>query len=127
MAAHALSSYNAMPHPDRYAVFGYPISHSQSPRIHTLFAGQTQQSLIYTAQEVTPEQFETAVRAFLRHGGRGLNCTVPLKELAYRLADDLSARAQRSKAVNTLALQPDGRLYGDNTDGIGLVLSLIHI
>ncbi|CAL1239693.1 shikimate dehydrogenase [Candidatus Methylocalor cossyra] len=109
---------------DRYAVFGHPIGHSRSPRIHALFARQTGQALVYTAEDVAPDAFEGAVRRFFREGGKGLNCTVPLKELAFRLADRVSPRAARCKAVNTLALQGDGRLLGDNTDGVGLVRDL---
>lgn len=114
-----------MPAVDRYAVFGSPIHHSKSPRIHRLFAEQTGQSLRYEAQEVKPESFETAVSAFFDAGGKGLNCTVPLKELAYRFATNKTVRAERSKAVNTLALQADGTILGDNTDGCGLVTDLI--
>jgi len=110
---------------DQYAVFGHPISHSKSPRIHTLFAQQTRQKLSYSAQNVPAESFDTAITGFLRQGGKGLNCTVPLKELAYQRADTLSERAQFSKAVNTLVLQKNDLLLGDNTDGIGLVTDLI--
>ncbi len=109
---------------DQYAVFGHPINHSKSPRIHTLFAQQTQQELIYTAQEVPAESFTSAITHFFKQGGKGLNCTVPLKELAWQRADSLSKRAQFSKAVNTLVLQADGSLLGENTDGIGLVTDL---
>ncbi|MDD2737908.1 MAG: shikimate dehydrogenase [Methylomonas lenta] len=113
---------------DSYAVFGHPINHSKSPRIHRLFAEQTRQDLTYTAQDVPSENFKTSADSFFSHGGNGLNCTVPLKELAWSYADHLSDRAQLSKAVNTLARQPDGRILGDNTDGIGLVndLTLNH-
>jgi shikimate dehydrogenase len=111
---------------DRYAVFGSPINHSKSPRIHRLFAEQTGQSLRYDAQEVSAESFEAAVNAFFASGGKGLNCTVPLKELAYRLATDKTERAERSKAVNTLALLADGSILGDNTDGCGLVRDLLN-
>lgn len=110
--------------PDRYAVFGHPIGHSQSPRIHALFAEQTGQALTYTAEDVPAEGFATAVDAFFQAGGRGINCTVPLKELAFQRADTLSERARRARAVNTLARQADGALYGDNTDGVGLVRDL---
>jgi len=110
---------------DRYAVFGHPISHSKSPRIHALFAEQTGERLTYTAQDVPPETFETCVRDFFAQGGKGLNCTVPLKERAWQIADHRSERAERSKAVNTLALRPDGTIYGDNTDGVGLIRDLI--
>ena len=109
---------------DCYAVFGHPINHSKSPRIHQLFAEQTQQSLTYIAQDVPAESFDSAIDSFFKQGGKGINCTVPLKELAWQRADSLSKRAQFSKAVNTLALQEDGTLLGDNTDGLGLVADL---
>jgi len=110
--------------PDRYAVFGHPISHSKSPKIHALFAKQTGQPIEYTAEDVPPEHFQQAVEAFFAAGGKGLNCTVPLKELAWGIADLKSERAQLAKAVNTLAVRNDGRLFGDNTDGAGLLRDL---
>ncbi|MBL6986122.1 MAG: shikimate dehydrogenase [Methylobacter sp.] len=110
---------------DHYAVFGHPINHSKSPRIHRLFAEQTGQALEYTAQDVPAEQFQKAVSTFFAEGGKGLNCTVPLKELAWGYADHKTERAQLSKAVNTLARQADDSLLGDNTDGIGLATDLI--
>ncbi|AAU91094.1 shikimate dehydrogenase [Methylococcus capsulatus] len=113
-----------MTQPDRYAVFGHPIEHSQSPRIHALFAAQTGQDLIYTAEDVPPDRFESCVRAFFDGGGRGLNCTIPLKEMAWLLADSRSGRAKRARAVNTLLLRADGSIFGDNTDGIGLLRDL---
>lgn len=109
---------------DHYAVFGHPIKHSKSPRIHRLFAKQTQQDITYNTQDVPAETFEEAIALFFQQGGKGLNCTVPLKELAWQRADKLSERAQLSKAVNTLALQQDGTILGDNTDGLGLVADL---
>jgi shikimate dehydrogenase len=109
---------------DRYAVFGQPIKHSKSPRIHQLFAAQTGQSLDYTAQEVSTDDFGYNVRTFFAEGGKGLNCTVPLKELAWQLADVKTQRAELSKAVNTLVAQKDGTIKGDNTDGVGLINDL---
>ncbi|WP_347987565.1 shikimate dehydrogenase [Methylomonas sp. AM2-LC] len=113
---------------DRYAVFGQPINHSKSPRIHSLFAEQTGQSMQYVAQEVSSAAFDTTVKRFFDENGKGLNCTVPLKELAWQYADSLTERARQAKAVNTLSRQADGSILGDNTDGIGLVndLTLNH-
>jgi len=110
--------------PDRYAVFGHPIGHSKSPRIHRLFAEETKQNMDYIAQDVPANDFQATANAFFERGGKGLNCTVPLKELAWQFADQLSARARIAKAVNTLAIQPNGRIFGDNTDGIGLISDL---
>ena len=109
---------------DDYAVFGQPIKHSKSPKIHQLFAQQTQQALVYEAKEVSAEDFELSAHYFFDEGGKGLNCTVPLKELACQFADTLTERAKFAKAVNTLALQKDGSVLGDNTDGCGLVTDL---
>jgi shikimate dehydrogenase len=114
-----------MAHMDRYAVFGHPINHTKSPRIHHIFAEQTGQVLEYRAQDVPAEQFEIAVTRFFAEGGKGLNCTLPLKELAWNYAAHKTERAQLSKAVNTLAVQPDGSVLGDNTDGKGLVTDLL--
>ena len=108
---------------DQYAVMGYPIAHSQSPRIHALFAAQTRQSLEYRAILVEPGGFMTAARAFRAAGGKGLNVTVPFKQDAWVCADILSARAERAGAVNTLIFEPGG-IRGDNTDGVGLVRDL---
>jgi shikimate dehydrogenase len=108
-----------------YAVFGHPIGHSQSPRIHALFAAQTGQDMAYAACDVPAASFSSRLDKFISDGGRGLNCTVPLKELAFARADSRSERAERAKAVNTLKVLEDGSLYGDNTDGAGLLRDLI--
>ncbi len=111
--------------PDRYAVMGNPITHSKSPQIHTAFARQTDQNIDYTAIHVDVGGFAQAVSHFQGHGGKGLNVTVPFKLDAWKLADSLSERAQRAGAVNTLILNEDGSIEGDNTDGIGLVNDII--
>jgi shikimate dehydrogenase len=108
---------------DHYGVFGNPITHSKSPLIHRLFAAQTGQSLSYEPLLAPLEDFVGFVRAFFVNG-RGANVTVPFKEQAFRLVDQLTARAQRAGAVNTLMKLDDGRLLGDNTDGAGLVRDL---
>jgi len=117
-----------MPEPDelldQYGVIGHPISHSRSPFIHGMFARQTGQAMVYRRHEVAADQFREWVRNFFATGGRGLNVTVPHKLVAADLADELTPRAQRAAAVNTLAIQKDNRILGDNTDGIGLVRDL---
>ena len=107
--------------PDRYAVIGNPIGHSRSPVIHRAFAAQTGQSLSYDALLGPLDGFTPFVRAFFAGGGRGLNVTLPFKEQAYALCDVRSQRAEQAGAVNTLLAGKDGRIYGDNTDGVGIV------
>jgi len=108
---------------DLYAVIGNPIAHSKSPMIHTEFARQTQQQLIYTAELVEPGQVEKFVNQFRKNNGKGLNVTVPFKLDAFELATDLSERAKRAGAVNTLSLK-DNKIFGDTTDGPGLLNDL---
>ena len=108
---------------DRYGVMGYPVSHSRSPVIHRLFALQTGQNLEYELLPVPPGQLEAAVREFADTGGKGLNLTLPHKTAAAALTDSLSERAERAGAVNTLDFR-EGRIFGDNTDGAGLMRDL---
>jgi shikimate dehydrogenase len=115
-----------MPAPDRYAVIGHPIAHSRSPQIHSLFAQQTHQHMMYTAIDVAPENLAACVREFFAAGGRGLNVTVPHKETVIALTGGLSARAQIAGAANTIVKDADGHLMADNTDGAGLVRDLTH-
>lgn len=119
-----MSAMHSASRPDRYAVFGNPIAHSKSPRIHRLFAEQTGQDIVYDALLVPLNSFARAVADFQAQGGRGANVTVPFKQEAWALADERSPRAQRAGAVNTLMLRDDGSWYGDTTDGVGLVRDL---
>lgn len=110
-----------MANPDQYAVMGNPIAHSKSPLIHSLFAEQTGQKLEYRAILVEVGRFSEAVREFQQQDGRGLNVTVPFKRDAWRLVDERSECAELAGAVNTIVLRGDGTLFGDNTDGVGMV------
>lgn len=110
--------------PDQYGVVGHPVAHSWSPFIHGLFARETRQSLTYRLFDVAPADFHERVVEFFASGGRGLNVTLPHKIAAVDVANELTPRAARAHAVNTLAVRSDGRLLGDNTDGAGLVNDL---
>ncbi len=108
---------------DRYAVMGYPVAHSRSPVIHRLFAVQTGQNLQYELLEVAPEKLESAIKQFARTGGKGLNITLPHKSEVTRFVDDMSERASTAGAINTLVFK-NKEVYGDNTDGVGLIRDL---
>jgi len=110
---------------DRYAVIGNPINHSKSPFIHTHFARQTQQDMRYEALLAPLDGFATAVRGFIEAGGRGMNVTVPFKLEAFELCNERTPRAQAAGAVNTLTFE-NGYIYGDNTDGAGLIADLVN-
>lgn len=106
-----------------YGVFGNPIEHSLSPIIHTQFAQQTGLSIDYQKILSPIDDFTTTARAFIEHGARGFNITVPFKLQAFELATQHTANAQNAGSVNTIKV--DGNtLVGENTDGVGLVNDL---
>jgi len=107
----------------RYAVFGHPVLHSLSPKIHRTFGQQSGIELDYVAIECAPGDFAAALSSFAKSGGQGANVTLPHKQRAAELCNLLSARAKRAGAVNTLIKHGTGWL-GDNTDGAGLVRDL---
>ena len=106
-----------------FAVFGHPVAHSLSPRIHAAFARQSGIDLRYEPIDATLEGFFDALQAFADAGGSGANVTLPLKQSAFALSATTTMRARRAGAVNTLAWL-DGQWHGDNTDGTGLVRDL---
>ena len=106
-----------------YAVFGHPVAHSLSPRIHAAFGRQAGINVDYRAIDAEPGQFTHALADFVAQGGAGANVTLPLKQAAFSLCDDLTERARRAGAVNTLVRNGD-TWHGDNTDGVGLVRDL---
>ncbi|MBS0394210.1 MAG: shikimate dehydrogenase [Proteobacteria bacterium] len=103
---------------------GHPVSHSWSPFIHGLFARATQQHMQYRLIDVAPERFRSEALQFFVDGGKGLNITLPHKQAAAELVNELSARAAEAGAVNTIFQKASGELVGDNTDGVGLVTDL---
>lgn len=109
---------------DRYAVIGNPIAHSKSPEIHAAFAAQTGQALTYERLLAPLDGFAATVQRFIAAGGKGANVTVPFKLEAWQLADELSERARAAGAVNTLHFA-EGKIRGDNTDGVGLVADIV--
>ncbi len=109
---------------DVYAVAGNPITHSKSPVIHQRFAEQSKQAIHYGRLQPAITEFSKAAKSFFAAGGKGMNVTVPFKLDAQAFAEILSSRAQLAGAVNTLWIK-EGKIYGDNTDGAGLVRDLL--
>lgn len=107
---------------DRYVVYGNPISHSWSPVIHQEFARQAGIEIEYTKCLVETD-FPGVVRSFFSEGGKGANVTMPFKEEAMRTVEVLTQRARMAGAVNTLYIR-EGKLTGDNTDGVGFVTDI---
>ncbi len=110
---------------DAYLVIGNPIAHSKSPEIHARFAAHSGQVLRYERLLAPLDGFAASVHSFIASGGKGANVTVPFKLEAHALADRLSERARLAGAVNTLMFR-GGEIFGDNTDGAGLVVDIVQ-
>jgi len=110
--------------PDQYGIVGHPIAHSWSPFIHGMFAKSTAQNLVYRLFDIVPDDFRRETLRLFANGLRGLNITLPHKQAAAELVNELTPRAARAQAVNTIAFFEDTTLLGDNTDGIGLICDL---
>jgi shikimate dehydrogenase len=108
------------------ALLGESIGYSLSPRIHALLAEHAGLSVTYGLVDVPGAAVASAIRDFFAAGGRGMNVTVPHKVAAARLCDVLSPAARRSGAVNTICLDREGHLVGENTDGLGLLRDLVR-
>jgi shikimate dehydrogenase len=110
--------------PDQYGVIGHPVKHSWSPFIHGMFAKSAAQNLVYRMFDILPDDFRRETLRLLTGGVRGLNVTLPHKQAAAELVNELTPRAARAQAVNTIAFFEDSTLLGDNTDGVGLTVDL---
>lgn len=105
-------------------VFGWPINHSRSPRLHGFWLAKYGIDGTYLPFSTRPENLIDAIRALPKLGFRGGNITLPHKERALAAVDELSDVARRIGAVNTLIVREDGTIFGDNTDGYGFLQHL---
>ena len=108
----------------RAGVVGWPVDHSLSPKLHGYWLEKYSIDGEYVKIPVDPEDVEAGIRALAGRGFSGFNVTVPHKEAAFRLMDEVDAAAGRLRAVNTVTVGPDGRLHGANTDGFGFLENL---
>lgn len=109
---------------DQYGLAGHPVDHSWSPFIHGMFAKATGQNIVYRLFDIGPGEFRREALRLFTSGLRGLNITLPHKQAAAELVNELTPRATRAQAVNTIAFYEDTTLLGDNTDGAGLLADL---
>ena len=107
----------------KYAVVGHPIHHSKSPAIHQCFADEFGLSIRYEKIDINPEHFVDKIHVLRNQNYLGLNITLPFKADAFAMCDEVTATSRMTGSVNTLTFI-DGKIYGDTTDGIGIVRDL---
>jgi shikimate dehydrogenase len=102
-------------------VAGAPVRHSLSPMIHNAWLAAAGLDGVYVPFGPPADGFVPFVNGLRGAAVRGLNVTLPFKEQALMAADDVSSRARLAGAANLLVFSPEGGVFADNTDGVGLL------
>ena len=106
------------------AVIGNPIKHSLSPQIHNYWIKQNQLEVEeYRKIEINLLNSKVEIKKLLENEFSGLNVTIPLKEIAYEICDNLTETSKKLKAVNTITYN-NNSISGDNTDPEGFTKSI---
>lgn len=111
---HRISSKTSL-----FGIIGYPVRHSLSPIIHTTCFQKDKFDGVYLAFEVQRENLKDAIKGMRALGIKGVSVTVPHKTDCMRFLDEIDEVALKIGAVNTI-INRDGKLYGYNTDYIGV-------
>ena len=107
-------------------LFGYPVEHSLSPRMHNAAFRYLDVNAVYVPFSVRPQDLEDALTGVRTLGLAGVNLTIPHKVAALSLVDEVAPRARAVGAINTVT-NSDGRLIGDNTDLDGVTVALEEV
>ena len=108
----------------RAGVMGWPVEHSRSPVLHRFWLSHYGIAGEYVLLPVRPDELEGALRSLAPRGFAGCNLTLPHKAAALPFLDEIEPAARRVGAVNTVIVQPGGKLLGRNTDGEGFLAHL---
>ncbi len=107
-----------------YGIFGYPVSHSLSPLMHNSQFKRLQMNAVYLAFGVKPDLLGLAFEAIRSLGIRGVNLTIPHKEMAIEFIDEIPEDLDRCVGALNTVVNRDGKLYGYNTDVAGFLTAL---
>src|SRR2546426_11506549 len=113
-----------MAHPDRFllaGVMGWPVMHSRSPMLHNYWFKKHELAGTYVPLAIRPEGLAAALRALHPLGFAGCNLTIPHKEQAMTLVDEVDALAKAIGAISCVVVRPDGSLSGTNNDCYGFI------
>jgi len=105
-------------------VMGWPVTHSLSPKLHNYWLEENNIDGAYIPLAVQPENIEQALVSLKTLGFMGCNLTIPHKALAIKYVEEITPLALRIGAINTIVVQKNGSLKGDNTDAFGFLKNL---
>jgi shikimate dehydrogenase len=105
-------------------VMGWPVMHSRSPMIHNHWLSKHGLAGVYVPLAIQPEGLEAALRALHALGFSGVNVTIPHKQEALRIVDEVLESARAIGAISCITVRPDGSLVGSNNDAFGFIRNL---
>ncbi len=105
-------------------VMGWPVMHSRSPLMHNHWMQQHQMAGAYVPLAIAPEGLEAALKSLKSLGFAGCNLTIPHKQTAMQIVDEVDAAAQRIGAISCVTVREDGTLAGSNNDAAGFIRNL---
>jgi shikimate dehydrogenase len=117
-----------MASPDRFllaAVMGWPISQSRSPMLHNFWFAQHGLQGSYVPLAIPPEQLGKALRALPALNFAGCNLTIPLKQDAMQIVDEVDITAKKIGAMSCVVVRNDGSLAGSNNDWYGFTYNIL--
>ena len=109
------------------AVMGWPIHQSRSPMLHNFWFAQHGLQGSYVPLAIPPERLERALRALPALNFAGCNLTIPLKQDAMRIVDEVDITAKKIGAMSCVVVRPDGSLSGSNNDWYGFVHNILEL
>jgi shikimate dehydrogenase len=118
-----------MSHPDRFllaGVMGWPVMHSRSPHLHNYWFKQHGLAGTYVPLAIEPGKLAPALRALAPLGFAGCNLTIPHKEAALAIVDEIHPTAKKMGAISCVTVAKDGSLVGTNNDGYGYIHALLE-
>ena len=107
-------------------VMGWPVMHSRSPLIHNHWLDKHGLKGRYVPLAIRPEGLAAAMRALPALGFSGCNVTIPHKQQALTLVDEVHESARAMGAISCVTVRPDGSLLGSNNDAYGFIRNLRH-
>jgi len=116
-----------MSHPNRFllaGVMGWPVTHSRSPLMHNYWFRRHELAGTYVPLAIQPEGLAAALRALNPLGFAGCNLTIPHKQQAMTIVDEVDTVAKRIGAISCVVVRPDGSLAGTNNDWFGFIHNL---
>jgi shikimate dehydrogenase len=118
-----------MSHPDRFllaGVMGWPVMHSRSPALHNYWFKHYGLAGTYVPLAIKPSGLAAALRSLAPLGFSGTNLTIPHKEAALKVVDEVDPAARRIGAISCVVVRPNGSLAGYSNDGYGFIHSILQ-